>query len=135
MQPKLWNIGLTVRDIERELEFLEGLGAKLLLREKFSGPDGESEYALLEFGGTRLFLTPKPVFEDRLPEPLSPGLTHAVFEVGDVDAESAKAIAEGAVLLLGPAEITAGFGSRRIAFLRSPGGFVFELLQIREAKI
>jgi hypothetical protein len=38
-------------------------------------------------------------------------------------------------LLLGPAEITAGFGSRRIAFLRSPGGFIFELLQIRESKV
>ena len=69
MQPKLWNIGLTARDIERELEFLLRLGAKLLLREKFSGPDGESEYALLEFGGTRLFVTPKPVFEDRLEQP------------------------------------------------------------------
>ncbi|MBL8905810.1 MAG: VOC family protein [Rhizobiales bacterium] len=135
MQPRLWNIGLTARDLERELEFLTGLGAKLLLREKFTGPDGESEYALLEFGGTRLFVTPKPVFEDRLEKPLSPGLTHAVFEVADVDAECAKVISQGAVLLLGPDEITAGFGSRRIAFLRSPGGFIFELLQIRESKI
>lgn len=135
MQPKLWNIGLTARDIERELEFLTGLGAKLLLREKFSGPDGESEYALLEFAGTRLFVTPKPVFEDRLDQPLAPGLSHAVFEVEDVDVECRKAVAEGALLLLGPAEITAGFGSRRIAFLRSPGGFIFELLQIRESKV
>jgi len=135
MQPKLWNIGLTARDVERELEFLTGLGAKLLLREKFSGPDGESEYALLEFGGTRLFVTPKPVFEDRLDQPLAPGLSHAVFEVDDVGAELEKVVAQGAVLLLGPAEITAGFGSRRIAFLRSPGGFIFELLQIRESKV
>lgn len=135
MQPKLWNIGLTARDVERELEFLIGVGAKLLLREKFSGPDGESEYALLEFGGTRLFVTPKPVFEDRLDQPLAPGLTHAVFEVADVDAECAKVVGQGAVLLLGPAEITAAFGSRRIAFLRSPGGFIFELLQIRELKV
>jgi catechol 2,3-dioxygenase-like lactoylglutathione lyase family enzyme len=135
MQPKLWNIGLTARDIERELQFLTGLGASLLLREKFSGPDGESEYALLDFGGTRLFVTPRPVFEDRLDQPLAPGLSHAVFEVEDVDAELEKAIAQGAVLLLGPAEITAAFGSRRIAFVRSPGGFIFELLQIRESKV
>ena len=40
MQPKLWNIGLTARDIERELQFLTALGATLLVREKFSGPDG-----------------------------------------------------------------------------------------------
>lgn len=135
MQSKLWNIGLTARDIERELQFLTGLGAKLLLREKFSGPEGESEYALLEFGGTRLFVTPKPVFEDRLDQPLAQGLSHAVFEVGDVDAEMEKVIAQGATLLLGPVEITASFGSRRIAFFRSPGGFIFELLQIRESKV
>lgn len=135
MQAKLWNIGLTARDVDRELDFLTGLGAKLLLREKFPAPDGESEYALLEFGGTRLFVTPRPVFENRLDQPLMPGLSHAVFEVEDVDAEVEKVIAQGASLLLGPAEITAGFGSRPIAFLRSPGGFIFELLQIRESKV
>ncbi|MBL8895429.1 MAG: VOC family protein [Rhizobiales bacterium] len=135
MRAKLWNIGLTARDVDRELDFLTGLGAKLLLREKFSAPDGESEYALLEFGGTRLFVTPRPVFEDRLDQPLMPGLSHAVFEVENVDAEMEKVLAQGATLLLGPAEITAGFGSRRIAFLRSPGGFIFELLQIRESKV
>ena len=135
IKAKLCNIGLTARDIERELAFLQGLGAKLLLREKFHGPDGQSEYALLEFAGTRLFLTPKPVFEDRLEHKLSPGLTHAVFEVEDVDAEMQKVIAEGAEVLLPPAEIEAGFGSRRIAFFRSPGGFVFELLQIRQSKV
>ena len=117
---KLWNIGLTARDIDRELSFLEGLGAKLLLREKFQGPDGQSEYALLEFAGTRLFLTPKPVFEDRLGENLLPGLTHAVFEVDDVDTEMQRVIAEGAEILLPPAEIEAGFGSRRIAFSVRP---------------
>lgn len=135
MDATLWNIGLTARDVGREVEFLVGLGAKLLLREKFSAPDGESEYALLEFAGTRLFVTPKPVFEDRLARPLEPGLSHAVFEVEDVDAELEKVLAQGATLLLGPAEIIAGFGSRRIAFLRSPGGFIFELLQIRESKV
>jgi catechol 2,3-dioxygenase-like lactoylglutathione lyase family enzyme len=135
MQAKLWNIGLTARDMERELAFLKGLGATLILRENFEGPDGDSEYALLEFGGTRLFLTPKPVFEDRLDAPLMPGLSHAVFEVADVDAECRKVTEEGATLLLGPSEISAGFGTRRIAFLRSPGGFIFELLQIRESKI
>jgi len=135
MQPKLWNIGLTARDMEGELAFLIGLGARLVLREKFAGPDGESEYALLEFGGTRIFLTPKPVFEDRLDRALSPGLTHAVFEVEDVDAECRRVMAEGASLLLGPSEISAAFGARRIAFLRSPGGFIFELLQIRESKV
>ena len=135
MQAKLWNIGLTARDIGREVAFLESLGARLLLREKFAGPDGESEYALLEFAGTRLFVTPKPVFEDRLDAGLSPGLSHAVFEVADVDAETRKVLAEGAEMLLPPAEIEAGFGTRRIAFFRSPGGFVFELLQIRQSKV
>ena len=135
MKAKLWNIGITARDLDGEIAFLMKLGARLLLREKFAGPDGESEYALLEFGGTRILATPKPVFEDRLGTPLSPGITHAVFETADIDAEYARIVGEGAEVLIEPTEITAAFGSRRIAFFRSPGGFVFEVMQIRELKV
>ena len=66
METNLWNIGIKAEALDQEISFWEGLGAKLLLRETLLGPDGTAEYALLEFGGTRLFLTPKPLFEDRL---------------------------------------------------------------------
>jgi catechol 2,3-dioxygenase-like lactoylglutathione lyase family enzyme len=135
MRPRLWNIGLKIEDLEREIRLLTALGATLLLRETFDGPDGQSEYALLEFGGTRLFLTPKPVFEDTLAAPLGPGLTHAVFETDDLARDHGKAVDAGCQVLLPPTEISAGFGTRRIAFFRSPGGLIFEVMQILEAKI
>ncbi|HZP20996.1 MAG TPA: VOC family protein, partial [Bauldia sp.] len=97
--------------------------------------DGVFEYALLDFAGTRVFLTPKTVFEDRLGTPLANGLTHAVFEVADVDAELARLVALGTEVLIPPTEIDAGVGTRRIAFCRSPGGLVFEVMQIRENRV
>lgn len=135
MEASLWNIGLKIEDLDREINFLQELGAKLLLREKLSGPDGAAEYALLEFGGTRLFLTPKTIFEDKLNYPLTSGLTHAVFEVDDLDQEYHRITALGTQVLIEPVEISAGFGSRRIAFFRSPGGLIFEVMQILEAKV
>jgi hypothetical protein len=38
-------------------------------------------------------------------------------------------------VLIAPVEISAGLGSRRIAFFRSPGGLVFEVMQIRESLV
>ena len=98
-------------------------------------PDGMFEYALIDFGGTRLFLTPKTVFEDRLASPLADGLTHAVFEVDNVDTTLAELKAAGTEVLLDPIEISAGLGSRRLAFCRSPGGMVFEVMQIHESLV
>jgi catechol 2,3-dioxygenase-like lactoylglutathione lyase family enzyme len=135
MTLKLWNIGLKINDVQSEIDRFAALGAKFLLREKFKGPDGESEYALLEFGGTRLFLTPKPVFEDKLQESLAPGLTHAVFETDDLARDHESIVKQGCHVLIAPTEISASLGRRRIAFFRSPGGFVFEIMQILEAKI
>ncbi len=135
MAGTLWNIGIKVQDLDQEISFLEKLGARLLLREILSAPDGASEYAFLEFGGTRLFLTRQPIFENKLSYQLPAGLTHAVFEVNDLDSEYERITALGTEVLIEPVEISAGFGSRRIAFFRSPNGFIFEMMQILEAKI
>jgi len=131
---QLWNIGVKVADVTAESAYFVALGARLLAHERLMTPQGESEYALLEFGGTRLFLTPKPIFEDRLPASPPHGLTHAVFEVEDLDREVERLAALGTQVLIAPTEISGAFGSRRIAFFQSPGGLVFEVLQItREA--
>jgi catechol 2,3-dioxygenase-like lactoylglutathione lyase family enzyme len=132
---KLWNIGMKVRDVAAEADYFVKLGARLRLHERLSMPDGEFEYALLDFAGTRLFLTPRTVFEDRLPAPPADGLTHAVFEVADVDAELKRLVALGTEILLPPVEVDAGLGSRRLAFCRSPGGLVFEVMQIRVSRV
>jgi catechol 2,3-dioxygenase-like lactoylglutathione lyase family enzyme len=132
---KLWNIGARVENVEAEIAFFVALGGKLRLYETIGIPAGAFEYALIDFAGTRLFLTPKTVFEDELATPVANGLTHAVFEVADLDDEIARLEALGTEMLIPPVEISAGFGSRRLAFFRSPGGIVFEVMQIRESLV
>ena len=88
---QLWNIGVKVPDVGAEIAFYLSLGGRLMLHETLATPEGEAEYAIVLFGGTRLFLTPKPIFEDRLEAPPQNGLTHAVFEVGDLDARGRAA--------------------------------------------
>ncbi len=135
MNASLWNIGMKVEDMDQEIDFLEKLGARLLLHETLPRPDGDAEYAFLDLGGTRLFLTPKPIYEDKLSYQLLSGLTHAVFEVDDLDSEYKRIKALGTEVLIEPVEISAGFGSRRISFFRSPNGLIFEVMQILESKM
>jgi len=132
MDAKLWNIGLKVKDVDTEVAFFEFLGGKLLVRERVVTADAEIDYAIVSFGGTRLFLTPKTIFEDALTEPLRHGLTHAVFEVPELAREVDRLGSLGVETLLPPTEISAAFGTRKIAFFRSPGGLVFEVMQIIE---
>ena len=87
MDAKLWNIGVKVANVSAEVAFFVALGGRVLAHERLTTPQGEAEYALLEFGGTRLFLTPKPIFEDTLANPPPDGLTHAVFEVEHLERE------------------------------------------------
>ena len=135
MNGRLWNIGMRVANVEAEIRYFASIGGTLRVHERLETPDGMFEYALIDFGGTRLFLTPKTVFEDRLASPLADGLTHAVFEVDNVDTTLAELKAAGTEVLLDPIEISAGLGSSRLAFCRSPGGMVFEVMQIHESLV
>jgi catechol 2,3-dioxygenase-like lactoylglutathione lyase family enzyme len=135
LDARLWNIGTKVKDVQAEVDYFVELGGRLRVHERLTTPDGEFEYALVDFGGTRLFFTPKTVFEDRLPSPPPEGLTHAVFEVNDLEKELERLLAVGTEVLIPPMEISAGLGSRRLAFFRSPGGLVFEVMQIRESLV
>ena len=127
MDASLWNIGVKVEDLEKEMEFFEALGAEVLMHERGT--------AFLAFGGTRLFLTPKLAFEDKLEHHPSPGLTHAVFEVDDFEAAYEEIVALDTEVLVDPKTISGTFGSRRLAFFRSPNGLVFEVMQIFESTI
>ena len=135
VEGKLWNIGMKVENVQAEAQYFVSIGGRLRVHERLETPDGAFEYALVDFGGTRLFLTPKTVFENRLDSPLAQGLTHAVFEVENVDKTLEELKAAGTEVLLDPIEISAGLGSRRLAFCRSPGGMVFEVMQIHESLV
>jgi hypothetical protein len=131
----LWNIGCKAPDVKAEADFLQRLGGTLRLHETLPGAAGPVEYAILEFGGTRVLFTPDPVFSGALDHELHPGLTHAVFEVEDHAAACAAALRAGARQLTEARVFEAGFGKRRVAFFQSPGGLVFEALKIIEARI
>jgi hypothetical protein len=109
-----------VTDLDREVAFLREVGASLVLRERVSMVGEEREYAILMLGGVRMLLFETVVFENLVPGGVRPGLTHAVYEVDD---------------LVEPTQVSAAFGRRRLAFFRSPGGFVFEVMQVLERKI
>lgn len=127
MNASLWNIGVKVDDLEKEMEFFEALGAEVLMHERGT--------AFLAFGGTRLFLTPELAFQDALEHQPKPGLTHAVFEVDDFEAAFSEIVSLGTEVLVDPKTISGTFGSRRLAFFRSPNGLVFEIMQIFESTI
>jgi catechol 2,3-dioxygenase-like lactoylglutathione lyase family enzyme len=135
MEGTLWNIGMKVADVDQEVAFFTTLGAVTLIRERVTTDGGELDYALIAFGGTRILMTPKPIFEDKLPEPLGPGLTHAVFEVENLGHEVERLTALGTEVLIPPTEISAAFGRRKLAFFRSPGGLVFEVMQVLSSNV
>ena len=84
----LWNIGLKADDLDKEVEFLQAVGAKCVLRDRL--PYG-SEYVVLELGGHRMLVfSPKVVFEDQIPEEVRPGLTHACTKSMILTASSRK---------------------------------------------
>src|SRR5215831_10211556 len=131
----LWNIGVKTGDLDADLAFLEKVGATLVLRDVLAADGDELPYAIIRMGGVRLLLFPSVIFESQVPGGVAPGLTHAVFEVDDLDAEFARIKGLGGQVLFEPQFVQAGFGSRRIAFFRSPGGMVFEVIQILESKV
>jgi catechol 2,3-dioxygenase-like lactoylglutathione lyase family enzyme len=135
MQALLWNVGIKVKDLDAEVDYFVRLGARQRAREQIATEEGTFDYALLEFGGTRLFITTKPIFEDRLGVSLPFGLTHIVFEVDDVDREVERLVVLGSKVIIPPRDIRFALGSRRICFLCSPGNLIFEIMKINESLI
>ena len=131
----LWNIGVKTTDLEADLAFLEKVGAKVVLRDVLPVDGDTLDYAIVRLGGVRLLLFPNVIFEDQVPGGVAPGLTHAVFEVDDVQAEFERVKGLGGQVLIEPRFAQAGFGSRQITFFRSPGGLVLEFIQIIENKV
>ena len=131
----LWNLGVKVEDLDKEVDFMLAAGAELVLREWLPFAGEKFEYAILMLGGIRILLFPIVVFEEQIGREVAPGLTHAVFETEDIEAEVERLKGIGAEVLIGPTFVEGGFGSRRVAFFRSPAGVVFEAIQILEDKL
>jgi catechol 2,3-dioxygenase-like lactoylglutathione lyase family enzyme len=129
---KIWTLGAKVPDLDAEIAFVEKLGGELVLDDRI--PFGEREFRvpLLRLGDKYLHIAQEMVYESNLENPLPDGLCHVVFEVDDLDATRRAALESGATEITPPARVTAGFGTRDVAFLRSPGGILFELIRITD---
>jgi hypothetical protein len=126
----LWTIGIKVKDLERELAFHKQLGNEVVLDETLEF-DGESyRLPLVKMGDKYVHLAEKMVYERALGEVMPYGITHLVYMSDSFDEDVQKAIDSGAVALSDIAVITAGFGERRVAFMRAPNGWVFEIIDI-----
>ncbi|MCZ6676404.1 MAG: hypothetical protein O7E52_04055 [Candidatus Poribacteria bacterium] len=127
----LWTIGIKVPDLEQELAFHRQMGNEIVLDETLEF-DGESfRIPLVKMGDKYLHLAEKMVYERLLDEALPFGVTHLVYISNRFEDDVAKAIASGAVAIREVAEVSAGFGERKVAFMRAPGGWIFEVIQIK----
>jgi catechol 2,3-dioxygenase-like lactoylglutathione lyase family enzyme len=129
---KIWTLGAKVPDLGREIAFVQGMGGRLVLDDVIPFGGEEFRVPLLRLGDKYLHIAERMVYEERLRRPLGHGLCHVVFEVEDLGAMRECALAAGASEVAPVTRVTAGFGTRDVAFLRSPGGILFELIRIIE---
>ena len=129
---RIWTLGAKVPDLDREIAFVQALGGELVLDDLIPFEGEDFRVPLLRLGDKYLHIAERMVYERRLERPLDDGLCHVVFEVGDLTAAREAALAGGAQEIAPVTRVTAGFGTRDVAFLRSPGGILFELIRILE---
>jgi catechol 2,3-dioxygenase-like lactoylglutathione lyase family enzyme len=132
---KIWTLGAKVPDLDREIAFVRGLGGELVLDDLIPFEGEEFRVPLLRLGDKYLHIGERMVYEGRLRRPLGPGLCHVVFEVNDLPAAHEAALAAGASEIAPVSRVEAGFGTREVAFFRSPGGILFELIRIIESAV
>ncbi len=132
---KIWNIAAKVSDLDAEIAFVQALGGSLVIDDQIPFEGAMYRIPLLRWGDKYLHLGQEMVYERRLESPLQSGLCHVVFETDDVNGLREQALRAGATEIAPPARVEAGFGIRDVAFLRSPGGILFELIRIIENRV
>jgi len=132
---KLWNFAAKVPDVDAEISFIKTLGGSVLLDELLRVDDHDFRVVLMRWGDKYVHLFEKAVYEHRLDAPRPPGLCHVVFEVDNLDELRENALQAGAREVMPRSFISAGFGTRDVVFLQSPGGLLFELIKVREHRV
>lgn len=132
---KLWNVAAKVRDIDAEINFIQALGGSLVLDEMLNLEGEGIRVVLMKLADKYLHLFAKAVYESRLGMELPYGLCHMVIEVSDLDLQRRRALEAGADEIMPQQFVSAGFGTRDVAFLRSPGGVLIELIRVHEHRV
>ena len=127
---KLWAIGVKVHNIEQELTFQQQMGSVIVLDEIANFGDKPFRLLLVRMGDKYLNLTETLAYERVLGETRSVGSTHMVYISDSFDSDVANALASGAVMIGQIATISGGFGTRKIAFFKAPGGWFFEIFEM-----
>jgi catechol 2,3-dioxygenase-like lactoylglutathione lyase family enzyme len=127
---RLWTIGIKVPDLERELLFHQGLGNPIILDETLEFEGERYRTPLVRMGDKYLHLAERMVYESLLDQELRCGIAHLVYRTDSFDADLERALRSGATLVRNVAVVSAGFGERRVAFLRAPSGWIFEIIEI-----
>lgn len=128
----LWTAGIKVPDLEKELAFQSRMGSKIVLDDTIVFEGESYRIPLLKMGDKYLHIAEKMVYERMLPQPLPYGIVHLVYISDALERDLEAAIQGGASCFIGPSEITAGFGRRKVAFLRAASGYIFEIIEIIE---
>jgi hypothetical protein len=126
----LWTIGIKVPDLERELLFHQALGNPIVLDETLELEGERYRLPLIRMGDKYLHLAERMVYERLLDQGLPCGIAHLVYRSDSFDADLETAVRSEASLVGEVAMISAGFGERRVAFLRAPSGWIFEIIEI-----
>ena len=129
---RIWTLGAKVPDLDGEIRFVEALGGRLMIDDQIPYEGHTYRIPLVRLGDKYMHLARQMVYEDRLSAPLPNGLCHVVYQVSDLEGLREKALAAGATEVAPVSRVSAGFGVRDVAFLRSPGGILFELVRILE---
>jgi|AP95_1055475.scaffolds.fasta_scaffold88739_1 hypothetical protein len=135
MLTRLWTIGVKVAELEQELAFHRRIGHDIVLDETVTVNERTFRVVLLRMGDKYLHLFEEAVYEDQLAEPLAPGPCHIVYISEDFELDIADIQSAGAHLLFPLTTIEGEFGRRRVAFFRSPGGMIFEVIRVLENRV
>jgi hypothetical protein len=90
---------------------------------------------LVRVGDKYMHVAEKMVYESLLDRALPYGITHLVYRSSSFDEDVRIAIDAGSTLIGDIATISAGFGDRRVAFFRAPGGWIFEIIQVLKDRV
>lgn len=131
----LWAVGSKVADPRAEAAFFQGLGAEMRAVDRRPVDGGEATTVHMVLGGVNFHLTERLRYEGAhdAPPPDSrfgrPGLAHIVLDVSDMMGLADRAVSLGATEIHPRMHIAAAHGEMKAAFLRSPGGIVFQLVE------
>ncbi len=115
----LANLAVKVADLDDACRFYDEAGAEV--RDRMVWGNGERADVFL--GPVMITLFTRAIYEDDVDLP-DEGFLHPALFTDDLDAELV-----GHEVVWGPAVVEGAFGTRRIAFVRAPGGIRLEFME------